>query len=444
MNLTVEDVGQCKKILKFEVPKETVEEEIEKKTMDVCNTVELPGFRKGRVPRKLVEKRFGSHIKEEVAQSVINNCYQKALEEHKLNPVGNPQFSDVKLELGQPFSFDITLEVWPSFEVDNYKGLRLTKKSAVVTDEDIANAMKGLGEQKAQLIVVTDGIATEEDKIICDYKVKVGKDCVLEDEDIEISLIDNTEIADTPIPDLVEKIKGAKSGETRKVNVNLSNNFTGEAYRGKKAEIVLTIKEIKRLTYPDINEDFAKTIGFESLDDLMVKVRKRIEVDKKNWVEDDLKGQIFNILLEQIKFDLPQELVNYYTEKRAYKYQLDMLKGGISLEEIQKRTAAIKNASADSVARELRASLITERIAEKERIFVTENEVEQRIAAIAHAYNTDTSRVRKQLEHQGSLSNLRSEMRENKVVDFLLKEAKIEEESQATVKTKKKEAKSKE
>jgi trigger factor len=207
---------------------------------------------------------------------------------------------------------------------------------------------------------------------------------------------------------------------------------------------VLTIKEIKRLTYPDINEDFAKTIGFESLDDLMVKVRKRIEVDKKNWVEDDLKGQIFNILLEQIKFDLPQELVNYYTEKRAYKYQLDMLKGGISLEEIQKRTAAIKNASADSVARELRASLITERIAEKERIFVTENEVEQRIAAIAHAYNTDTSRVRKQLEHQGSLSNLRSEMRENKVVDFLLKEAKIEEESQATVKTKKKEAKSKE
>ena len=127
------------------------------------------------------------------------------------------------------------------------------------------------------------------------------------------------------------------------------------------------------------------------------------------------------------KFDLPQDFVNYHTEQRVYKHQLDLLKRGMPLEEIQKQTENIKNASAESVMRELKASIILDNIAEKEKIFVTENEVEQRIADIARTYNTDVTRVRKQLERQGSLTYLRNEMRENKVINLLLKEAKIEE-----------------
>ena len=119
--------------------------------------------------------------------------------------------------------------------------------------------------------------------------------------------------------------------------------------------------------------------------------------------------------------------MNYHTEQRVYKHQLDLMKRGMPLEEIQKQTENIKNASAESVMRELKASIILDNIAEKEKIFVTENEVEQRIAAIARTYNTDVTRVRKQLERQGSLSYFRNEMRENKVINLLLKEAKIEE-----------------
>ena len=147
----------------------------------------------------------------------------------------------------------------------------------------------------------------------------------------------------------------------------------------------------------------------------------------KNWAEDDLRNQILDVLLDQTKFDLPQDYVSYHTEQRLYKHQMNLLKRGLPLEEIQKQTEAIKNASADSVMRELKASIVLDKIAEKEKVFVTENEVEQRIADIARAYNTDAPRIRKQLERQGSLSYLRSEMRENKVLNYLLKEAKIEE-----------------
>ena len=189
----------------------------------------------------------------------------------------------------------------------------------------------------------------------------------------------------------------------------------------------LTVKEIKRLAVPDVDDNFAKTLGSESLEDLKSNVRKRIEIDKKNWAEDDMRNQILDILLDETKFDLPQYFVNYHTEQRVYKHQLDLQKRGMPLEEIQKQTENIKNASAESVMRELKASIILDNIAEKEKIFVTENEVEQRIAAIARTYNTDVTRVRKQLERQGSLSYFRNEMRENKVINLLLKEAKIEE-----------------
>ncbi len=427
MNVTIEDAGPCKKILKFEIPKETIESEFEKKTVEVCDTVQLPGFRKGRAPRKLVESRFGTQIKDEVRQSVVNDCYEKTLDAHKLNPVGNPKFSEIELEMGKPLTFDVTMEVWPSFEISLYKGLQLKKKPASVTDEDVQKVLMDMSLRKAQLTVVKNETVQKGDQIICDCKVDVDGKTVLEDDDVEVIVANGVAVVNTPVSDLVVKLVGAKSGEARKMDVKLSEHFIKEEHRGKDAKLNLAVKEIKRLVPPDINENFAKTMGFDSLDDLKSNIRKRVEIDKKRWVEDDLRNQILDVLIEQIKFELPQDFLSYHTDQRVYKHQLDLLNRGVPIEEIQKQTENIKNASAESVMRELKASLIMNQIAEKEKIFVTENEVEQRIADIARVYNTDITRVRKQLERQGNLSYLRNDMRESKVVNFLLKEAKVEE-----------------
>ncbi|GAN32094.1 MAG: trigger factor [Candidatus Brocadia sp. AMX2] len=426
MNVTIEDAGPCKKVLKFEIPKETIEGEFEKKTIEVCDTVELPGFRKGRAPRKLVEKRFGSQIKDEVKQSVVSDCYQKTLEEQKLSPVGNPKFSEIELEMGKPLTFDVTLEVWPSFEINQYKGLKLKKKPANATDEDVQKVLMDMAFRKAQLTVVKEGTVKKGDHIIGDCKVEVGGNTVFEDDDVEIPVVNGVPVANTTIQDLAAKLENMKSGEECKIDVKLSDNFVKEEYRGKDAKIRLKVKEIKRLIPADIHDDFAKTMGFDSLEDFKSNIRKRIEIDKKKWVEDDLKNQVLDVLLDQTKLELPQDFLNHHTDQRVYKHQLDLLNRGVPLEEIQKQADAIKNASAESVMRELKASLIMNHIAEKEKIFITENEVEQQIADIARSYNTDIARVRKQLERQGNLSYLRNDMRENKVMNFLLKEASIE------------------
>lgn len=427
MNVTIEETGHCKRVLKFEIPKETIESEFEKKTVEICDTVEFPGFRKGRAPRKLVEKKFGTQIKDEVKQSVVSDSYQKTLEEHKLSPVGNPKFSEIELEIGKPLTFDVTLEVWPSFDINQYKGLQLKKKSGVVDDAELQKVLMDMAFRKAHLTVVQNGSVQKADQVICDCKVEVNGNIIFEDDDVEIVVVNGVAIVNTTVSDLATNLEGIKSGEERMIDLKLSQNFIKEEYRGREAKLKLTVKEIKRLVPPQVNEDLAKILGFDSLEDLKSNIRKRIEIDKKRWVEDDLRNQILDILLGLTNLELPQDFLNYHTEQRVYKHQLDLLNRGVPLEEIQKQTETIKNASAESVLRELKASLIMNHIAEKEKIFVTENEVEQRIADIARAYNTDTIRVRKQLERQGNLSYLRNDMRESKVMNFLLKEARIEE-----------------
>ncbi|MDR4508083.1 MAG: trigger factor [Candidatus Brocadiaceae bacterium] len=426
MNVTIEDAGPCKKVLKFEIPKETIESEFEKKTKEACDTIELPGFRKGRAPRKLVEKRFGPQIKEDVKQAVISDCYQKALEENKMEPAGDPQFGEIKLEVGEPFIFDVTLEVWPTFEVNNYKGINLKRASVVVTDDDVQRALNDMAFRKAQLEVIKNGKVIKGDRIICDCTVEVDNNSVLEDKDIEINVQENTEIVKTKIVDLLKNIEGTKSGHSCTFDAQLSDNFEREEYRGKDAKITLQVNEIKRPVAPEISEEFATSLGFDTLEDLKSNIHKQVESFKKRQSEENLRNQMISTLLEQIKFELPQDLVNAHTEQKTYKHQMDLLKRGMPLDEIEKQKEAIKNASAESVMQELKASLILNRIAEKERIFVTEGEVEQRIADIARAYNTDSAQVRKQLQHQGSLSYLRNEMREDKTLEFLIKEAHIE------------------
>jgi len=242
-------------------------------------------------------------------------------------------------------------------------------------------------------------------------------------------VFDRSKIVNTEIPDLVKKLKGKTAGKSCAVSATLSDAFSKKEYCGKEANIKLVINEIKRLIPPEIDEDFAKTLNSKSLDDLKINVKKRLEMNKNAWVENDLRKQLLDTLLAQTQFDLPKDFLSRHAEERLYKHQLDMVKRGIPFEEVQKQTEAIKNASEESVTKELKASLILDHIAKKEKIFVTENEVEQRIAEIAYSYNTDKKVVRKQLETHGNLSYLRNEMREDKALAFLVKEAKIEEEA---------------
>ena len=427
INVQIEEVGPCKKLLKIEVPKENIEIEWGKRFAEVCRIAELPGFRKGRAPKKLVEKRFNEQLKEDVKQAVISDSYQKAIEKNNINPIGLPEFSDIDFDPGKPLNFKVTLEVKPTFNIENYKGIKLIRKSTTVTDEDIEKALNNIAIQKAQLTVVEGGKIGHTDCVICDCQVKIGKDVIWQDSDIEI-IASNPIVTGVDAPGLGSTLNGMSSGEQCKVSVKLIDTFPVKEQHGKNATLVLTVKEIKRPTVPKIDDELAKQLDFDSLDELKKRLQERLERDKQAWVQQNLTSQLYNKLFDTASLDLPKDLIARQVERRLRQYQLELLYKGTPVDKIREETERLKNASEESVVRDIKLSLILEQIADKEKLYATETDVENRIIEMANAYRTTPARLRKQLEKDDDISNLRCAVREKKVIDLLMKSAAIEDE----------------
>ncbi|GJQ60545.1 MAG: trigger factor [Candidatus Scalindua sp. AMX11] len=429
MKIGIEEIAPCKKLIKVEIPSETIEQEWQSQLNRLSGMVNLPGFRKGKAPKKLIEKKYSDRIAEDVKQSVISNTYQEAIKENGLSPVGEPELSDINLELGKPLIFDITLEVLPAFELGEYKGIKLLRKPVTVTNEDIEKTLKNINKQKTQLIVMEDSEIEANDHIICDCKVKVNKKIVWKGEDTEIE-VSGSRVADIDVPDLQANLLGLQSGKHCSLKVELSDTFSVEEFRNSPATLELSVKEIKRPVAPEINDQMAKELDYESLDDLKEYLSKKLESEKKHYADIDMREQINKHLLEMADFELPKDMVKEQTNRKLHNYQIDLLNKGVSMEKIQENLKELKDVSEDSVVREFKLSLVLEQIAENERIYVTEKDLNNKIATLAHMYGIDQSKMRKQIEKMNSISNLRHELRETKTVDFLLKQAVVEDTQQ--------------
>lgn len=427
INVQIEEVGPCKKLLKIEVPKESIETEWEKRFAEACRIAELPGFRKGRAPKKLVEKRFGEQIKEDVKQAVVSDTYQKVIEKNNINPIGLPEFSDINFEPDKPLNFKVTLEVKPTFDIENYRGIRLIRKSAAVTDADVEKALNSIAEQKAQLSVVEDGKIEYKDHVICDCQIKIGKDVIWQDSDIEI-LASNPLLTGVDAPGLASALVGMSSGEGCEASVKLGDAFPVEEHRGKNATVVVTIKEIKRPKVPEIDDELAKQFDFDSVDELKIFLRERLERDKQNWVQQNLKSQLYERLFDMVNLDLPRDMIARQSERRLRQRQLELLYKGFPVDKVRKETEHLRNASEASVIRDVKQSFIIEQIADKEKLYVTETDIENRIVEMANAYRTTPAKLRRQLEKEDNISTLRFAMREEKVISLLMKDAVIEDE----------------
>ncbi|MEK7241718.1 MAG: trigger factor [Planctomycetota bacterium] len=423
-NVTVEEIGPCKKRLKVEVPRENVEEELKKRLEELKGSLALPGFRKGKAPKGLIERQFSKQVQEDVRNSLLSNFYQQAIEQNKLEPIGEPEFDNIDFDTSKPLNFQVTFEVKPHFELEDYKGLQLKRKSGEVTPEELQSALGRVGLSRMQLVSVEGGEVLAQDQVLCDYRVEVEGKTVSHEEEVAL-WVSGQRVGTLPVPDLTKLLVGAKAGETKEVKVNLGSKFQVAEYRNKEGTLRLSIKEIKRPTVPELNDALAKQMNFPDLEKLKEAVQRQLEVEKKRWVEQDLQNQVFAKLLEMAKFDLPKDWIQRQTVERLYRYQLELLQKGVPLEDIEKEGGKLKDASEGSVISDLKISLLLGYIADKEKIYATENDLEIRINEMARSYGTTAVKIRRHLEKQGAPSALRHQIREDKVIKLLLKEANI-------------------
>lgn len=426
-SIAVEDVGPCKKRVAIEVPGEKIKGALEKRLQEVGSTANVPGFRRGRVPRSVLERHFGEQIEEEVKKSLIWDAYQEAVNRNQLEPLGSPELGEIKFDPKDSLKFTVTLEVKPTFEAKDYRGMKLQRRSTAVTKEETESALKNLSLSKVHLVTEETSEVQGGDQVICDYKVLVDGNVVHQDEEVVV-WVSGGMLADIPAPELLVALKGAKPGEKREAKANLGAKFRLPEYRNKEASLEIIVREIKRPKAPEINDELAKQFGAPSLDELRKNVQKRLGIDKKRWVEEDLQAQVYQKLVNMAGFELPKDLVEEQTGERLYRYKIEMLQRGIPMEELEKEAEKLKNTSHEMVVRDLKLSLVMDNIADKEKIYVTEQEVEKRIQEMALVYQTTTIKMRRELDKYGSLSSLRYQMKESKVMDLILKEAEIEDE----------------
>lgn len=426
MEVQVQDVGPCKKCLKVQVPAEKVAEKINESIQELVDTLALPGFRKGHVPRKLIEKRYGEQVQAEVKQEMLTETFEAVVKEKSLDPISEPKFDNVEFDPKNPLKFDATFEVKPTFDIADYKGLRLVRKSSQVTEKDMDDTIESLRARRAVLSVVEGATVEANDALICHAEVAVGTEVVWKDENIEVIVWANA-VGPVPVPELAKSLAGAKTGETREIRVKLGPTFPKEEHRGKDAVLRATLNEIKRPVMPEANDDFAKQFSFDTLNDLRANLRRRLEADRSADAQRDLEEQVKDRLLQKVDFELPEDMVAREADRVLHRAQLRLQYRGVPWEEIEKNVEDLRKSSQEHAKRDFKTYFILEQIADKEKIYATESEIEARVALMAQNYGVPAVKMHRRLESDGSLDELRIQMREDKTVAFLLEKAEVED-----------------
>lgn len=425
----VEQTGPCARLLKVQIPQEMVREEIDKSYDELRKTVFIRGFRRGHVPRHILERRFSKQVLDGVKQSLVEEKFDEAVEKHGLRLALAPDvdLDGITFELDQPLSFEVKVEVFPEFTIDNYKGLEVERSTVEVTDEDVARALESFRMRQGEYRKLEDGVVEEHDVPVCHaIALRDGEEVWRED---ELGVDVNSEtMGGLRLEGLKEAMLGAGLGETRTFEgVTLPEDFTDEALRGQEVTLQVTIDEIRRFRAPEATDEWAQSLEFDDLEDLREELRDQVRLERERRAERDLHERIADRLLELTDFDVPEGLVERLVAEARERLRMALLSRGVPGEEIEETTRAVARRTRERGVRQCKLTFIYEKVADQEKIFVTEDELDQRIQAIALNYRRRPEEVRAELEETKRLDALRDEMREEKVRDFLVQHARIAE-----------------
>ncbi len=430
MNVTVENIGPCKRLLRVEVDPETVETQWKAAAARVAKQVRLPGFRPGKAPRALIEKQFGPAIREEARKRVLDESFRQALQEQKLRPIIQPEVEPGDFERGKPFSYTATVEIYPEFEMPEYKGLPVRLENRKVTDEDIERALDALREQRATYEDV-DREVTSGDFVVVNYEGTCEGKPITEfnptaqgitKKEKAWMLVETSQF----IPGFTDQLLGAKAGEQRTVKVTFPPDFVIPEVGGKEGVYAVTVLEVKEKQLPPLDDEFAKSFKAPDLKTLREGVVKDLERELEAHRKRLTSDQVVNNLLARFSCELPESLVEEETRNVVFDIVRANADRGLSKEAIDAQKEQIYAVANKSAQDRLKARFVFERIAEQEKITVTREELTQRLLQMAARYQIKPEKLIKQLQERNALGEVHYQILSNKVIAFLEKHAQVE------------------
>jgi len=419
MRVSVEELSPCKRALTVEVPPDAVRPAVEGAWRKLGQRVALPGFRRGKVPREILERRFHDAIREEVLHEVIPTSYRQAVEQSQLRPVDPPTVEDVSFELGEPLRYRAVVEVKPSVDLKDYKGAAVSRKKVEVTDREVEEHLTLIQERAAEYVPMEGWPALAGDRLIVDAQGFVGgkprKDLRARDLTLELG-------AGAFLPGIDERLVGAQKGDVRDVPVTFPSDSAQKDLRGKEVLFRVTVKEIKKKRVPPLDDAFAKAVAeCETLRELTEKVREGILMRKQQAEEQRLKWEVVDKIAATHPFEVPEGLVRREMEGILH----ELSHAGPGHPQRVEGDVAFRLKLEEAARRRVKHALILEAVARQEGIAIDPSEVDAEVGRLASILNEKPERLKAGLSREGRMEAMMADLLERKVVDFLFSEAKI-------------------
>ncbi len=424
MKVNVEKPSSYQRLLKIEVPPETVNEEIENIYSKVAKTATHPGFRKGKVPRKILEKKLGKSIRLEAVETTVAASTKKALEEQEIVPLTDPDFGEVNFGDEGPLSFQATIEVTPDIELAEYKGIELKRPKAGVTDDDIDKVLERLRISHAKYIPAERPVE-KNDFIVIDFQAFEGarpmKDAKGENFPLEVGSGAFGE-------DFENQVVGMNKDEMKKITVTYPENYRAKELAGKEITFDVNVKDIKLRQLPELNDDFAKDLGEHgTLDELKRHIRERLEKDMERRIEQFMRDQAVTKVVADSKLEIPPKLKGRVAASVFEEEVNRLAQQGVSRETLHAEREKLVEYAETEAERQLKLRFVVDDVAGKENLEVSDDELENSLEELSKESEEQETRIKEYFKSERVRERYREQLRVKKILDFIVDNAKIEE-----------------
>jgi trigger factor len=407
-----------KREIQVEVPASEVSRETETLIQKYQKVARLPGFRRGHVPASVIRQRFSQDIKNDVVDALVPRYFRKEAEKLGLIPVSQPRVTDLHVHEGEPLRFKASFEVMPEIKVDGYKELRADKPNISVTDEEVEQSLNSLQEQHATFTSLEGRTLGDGDfaQVSLDGEPKDGEGKPVHMDDILVEIAGKN-----TMPEFTANLRGGVAGDARTFEVTYPSDTSDQRLAGKTFTYTVKVQSIKQKNLPELNDQFAKELGeFSNLEDVRKRIREGMEAERKHEAERAAKDKLVAELVKRNDFEVPEALVERQIDIRLERGLRALTAQGMKAEDIKKMDfTRLRAGQREQAVHEVKASLLLDRIADEEKIEVSDAEIDHEVEALAQQSKQTAEAIRARLTRDGALDRIRNRIRSEKTLDFL-------------------------
>jgi trigger factor len=418
----ITSISGCKRKLAVTVPTKEVEEVIDRLAVSYAARARVPGFRPGKVPMSVLRSRFAAELREEATQEIINHSWKQVMAEQGLHPLAEPQLEDVQGGAGNDLRFSLSFEVLPEIGTIDYKEAQVQGRPAQIEDREVEEALEKLREEHGQYVPIEDTTISDGHlvTVMLDSEVQGGAGRHMHEENVNIIVGDpHTR------EEFTSNLRGAAVGDTREFEVQFAPEHRNKRLAGQTVRYHLEVQDIKEKSLPELNDDFARDRGTETLEDLRLKLRNDLVRNAERIAEEKAKGEVIDQIVQAHPFDLPDTLVSTELEERAHQLAAKLAFQGIDVNKTSINWKKVFEEDRPEAEKAARRKVILDAIARQEGLEVSEEELGQEFEKLAQASDKSAAALRAQFEKDQRIQSVRAYLLRNKALDFAYRNANI-------------------